>query len=67
MSEGLGFVGGTFDRADQVRSDAQALFAARRHPGAGVLRLDGIDPVLGEAGELIWDPVAPPAAAATCR
>ncbi|WP_246525011.1 NAD(+) diphosphatase [Sphingobium phenoxybenzoativorans] len=41
-----GFVGGTLDRADQIRSDPALLARAFADPRAGVLALDGLDPVV---------------------
>jgi NAD+ diphosphatase len=44
-----GFVGGTLDRADPVRSDPARLATALTHPDARVILLDGLDPIVGEA------------------
>ncbi len=53
-----GFTGATIDRADAVRQDAAALDAAAGSLGARLLRLDGIDPVEGEPGQLSWGSMA---------
>jgi NAD+ diphosphatase len=49
-----GFTGGTLDRADRVRHDDAALDAARTDPAARLLVLDGLDPLLDDAGRLTW-------------
>lgn len=49
-----GFVGGVLDRADQVRTDPARLAEALADPRARLLVLDGLDPSLGEAGQLAW-------------
>lgn len=49
-----GFTGGTLDRADRVRHEPALLDAARADPAARLLVLDGLDPVLDEAGHLTW-------------
>lgn len=49
-----GFTGGTLDRADRVRHEPALLDAARTDPAARLLVLDGLDPVLDEAGHLTW-------------
>jgi NAD+ diphosphatase len=49
-----GFTGGTLDRADRVRHDAALLDAACVDPAARLLVLDGLDPVLDDAGRLTW-------------
>ncbi len=59
MRSPLGFTGATLDRADPLRSDAEALAAAKADPRARCLVLDGIDPVPGEGGGLSWDAIDP--------
>ncbi|MBC9033284.1 NAD(+) diphosphatase [Sphingomonas sp. JC676] len=49
-----GFTGGTLDRADPVRHDPALLDAALADPAARLLVLDGLDPVLDDAGHLTW-------------
>lgn len=51
----LGFTGGLLDRADQLRTDPDRLAAARRHPHARALVLDGIDFVPGDGVGLTWE------------
>jgi len=53
----IAFSGSRIDRADHIRCDADAL-AAQRNARARLLRLDGLDPVLTEAGALQWDSLA---------
>lgn len=48
----IGFTGGAVDRDDALRGDARALRAAL--DGGRVLVLDGIDPVVGDDGGLLW-------------
>ena len=52
------FAGSPLDRADHLRGDAEALTAASAK-GARVLRLEGLDPTLDDAGRLVWDPFVP--------
>ena len=47
------------DRADRLRTDAEAFAAATQDPRATCLAMDGIDPVPGERGGLIWEPLDP--------
>ena len=55
MSFILGYTGGTLDRADHLRRDAQAIQMARMHPSARWLVLDDLKPVLTEDGsDLLW-------------
>ena len=53
-----GFTGARLDRADQLRSNPQALDQARRNPQARCLRLSGIDFLPGDDGGLAWDAAA---------
>ena len=53
----LGFTGARIDRADQLRSDAAAFAATVADPRATCLAMDGIDPVPGERGGLVWEPL----------
>ena len=55
----LGFTGARLDRADQLRTNAEAFAAAIADPRATCLILDGIDPVPGEGGGLMWEPIDP--------
>lgn len=57
MLTGLGFTGATLDRADLLRTDAAGLAAAHADPRARCLALDGIDPILGGDGALLWEPI----------
>ena len=59
MALPLGFTGARLDRADQLRTDAEAFSAAAADPRARCLVLDGIDFVPGEGGGLVWDPLDP--------
>lgn len=49
----IAFAGSRIDRADHVRGDPDAI-AALIGPRSRLLRLDGLDPVLTEAGALDW-------------
>lgn len=53
-----GFTGALIDRADYVRNNPDALQAAMVSLSARLLRLDGIDPVADEQGQLSWDSLA---------
>jgi NAD+ diphosphatase len=53
-----GFTGAGLDRADQLRLDEAALADLAAREGALLLRLDGHDPVVDEAGGLLWDALA---------
>lgn len=55
----LGFTGAWLDRADQLRTNAEAFAAATADPRAVCLVLDGIDFVPGEGGGLSWEPLDP--------
>lgn len=58
MSGLVFFTGATLDRADHLRTDAEALVALTRDPGARLLALDGIDPRLDDQGRLVWTGLA---------
>lgn len=49
----IAFGGSSIDRADHVRGDPDAI-AALMGPRARLLRLDGLDPVMGPEGGLVW-------------
>jgi NAD+ diphosphatase len=53
-----GFTGAGLDRADHLRLDEAALAGLAAHEGAAVLRLEGHDPLIDEAGALLWDALA---------
>jgi NAD+ diphosphatase len=53
-----GFTGGLLDRADPLRHDAERLHAAVADPHARLLRLDGYEPDLDDAGRLVWTDMA---------
>lgn len=53
-----GFTGSPLDRADALRNGAATLSAALSDWRARLLRLDGIDPVLGDNGCLSWGSLA---------
>lgn len=53
-----GFTGGTFDRADALRSDPDRLAAAIADPRARLLRLTALDPELTHEGRLGWGSLA---------
>ena len=53
----LGFTGAWLDRADQLRTNAEAFAAVSTDPRARCLVLDGIDFVPGEGGGLMWEPL----------
>jgi NAD+ diphosphatase len=52
---GLGFTGGTLDRADALRTDPGRLAGATADPRARALVMDGIDFVPGDGGGLRWE------------
>ena len=58
MSLRPGFTGAGLDRADHLRLDEAALAALAGRDGAKMLRLAGLDPVLNEAGGLVWGQVS---------
>ena len=49
-----GFTGGTLDRSERVREDADALGEAVADPRARLLRLTGLDPEADGDGLLVW-------------
>jgi len=53
----IGFTGAGLDRADHLRLDEAALAALALHEQAALLRLEGHDPMVDEAGALLWDPL----------
>jgi len=53
-----GFTGGTLDRADALRHDAEALAAARGDWRARLLVLDGLMPAVTDDGRLEWTSLA---------
>jgi NAD+ diphosphatase len=53
-----GFTGAGLDRADHLRLDEAALAALAVHEEALLLRLEGHDPLVDEAGALVWDALA---------
>lgn len=55
----LGFTGARLDRADRLRTDPEAFAAAIADPRATCLLLDGIDPVPGSGGGLVWEALDP--------
>ena len=55
----LGFTGARLDRADRLRTDPEAFAAAIADPRATCLLLDGIDPVPGGGGGLVWEALDP--------
>jgi NAD+ diphosphatase len=54
-----GFTGSPLVRMDHERDAPESLRAALADPAARRIRLDGLDPVLGPDGRLIWDPIDP--------
>ena len=53
----IAFTGAWLDRADNLRHDAAAQ-AILRGPGARLLRLDGLDPVMDDGMALAWAPLS---------
>jgi NAD+ diphosphatase len=51
-----GFTGAGLDRADHLRLDPERIAAMMANGDARLLALDGLDPVLDEAGRLAWGP-----------
>lgn len=54
----IGFTGSALRRLDRERYDADDLARRLADPGARLLRLDGLDPLFDDAGELTWAPLA---------
>jgi NAD+ diphosphatase len=54
----IGFTGGTLDRADRLRHDADALAAAVGDWRARLLRWDGYVPAVSDDGRLVWTTLA---------
>lgn len=54
----IGFTGAVLDRADRERDDPEALAAALSDWRARLLRLNGLDPEIDEAGQLVWTSLA---------
>lgn len=52
-----GFTGAGIDRADRLRLDPEQLSQLIGSARARLLRLAELDPVLGEDGRLLWDPI----------
>ena len=57
MSAPIAFAGAVLDRADPIRSDPDRL-RALMEGAARLLRLDGLDPVIGPDGALAWGALA---------
>ncbi|SEI57193.1 NAD+ diphosphatase [Sphingobium sp. AP50] len=55
-----GFVGGTLDRVDHIRTNAALLAETFADPAARLLLLDGLEPVEAD-GHLVLEPLAPDA------
>ncbi|MEA3012105.1 MAG: diphosphatase [Sphingomonadales bacterium] len=53
-----GFTGAGLDRADHLRLDPERIAAMMANGDARLLALDGLDPVLDDAGALAWGPLA---------
>lgn len=49
-----GFTGSTIDRADNLRLDQERISALLSHAEARLLRLEALDPLLGEDDRLAW-------------
>lgn len=58
MTLAPGLTGGTLDRADRIRHDAEALAAATADWRARLLLLDALDPPLDQGGRLAWTTLA---------
>jgi NAD+ diphosphatase len=58
MTLATGFTGGTLDRADRLRHDAEALAAAMGNWQARLLKLEGGQPEVTEDGRLGWTMLA---------
>lgn len=57
MTHAPGFTGAPLDRADHLRLDAARIAAFAASAEARLLRLDGLDPLVGEDGRLGWHAV----------
>lgn len=53
----IGFTGSALRRLDRERLDTDDLARRLADPGARLLRLDGLDPLFDDAGELTWAPL----------
>jgi NAD+ diphosphatase len=53
MMKGMGFVGGTIDRADHLRRDPAAMKLAMMHPSARFLLFDRLKPLLDPSGSAL--------------
>ena len=51
----VGFTGGTIERADHLRLDEARIRALAAAKGARLLRINGLDPAVGEDFRLLWD------------
>lgn len=58
MDRHTGFTGSPLDRVDHIRSDEAAYAALVTNWRARVLKLDGLDPVVSDAGGLHWQSLA---------
>jgi len=58
MNHRPGFTGSTLDRADLLRLDRERIARLAVSAEARILDLAGADPVLDEAGRMIWSPLA---------
>lgn len=54
----IGFTGSPLQRLDRERPDDAAFARHLGDPRARLLRLDGLDPIVGDAGALTWAPLA---------
>jgi NAD+ diphosphatase len=52
-----GFTGATLDRADALRTNEEKLAAAKADPRARLLGLNGLEPLIGGDGRLLWKPM----------
>lgn len=53
----IGFTGAPLQRLDRERPDPEAFARCLADPGARLLLLDGLDPLVDGAGELSWGPL----------
>jgi NAD+ diphosphatase len=58
MKHRPGFTGSPLDRCDHLRLDFERVARLARSPEARLLHLSGGDPVLDEAGRMLWSPLA---------